>query len=137
MSNPSTTDYTGPVTIHDQIIDVSPPLLSGPGTFSAIAPPLCSLADLNSGTCTGVANILSGRAQSYTVTWIPPMLFAGTEADVIQVTNCASGVSSAGDMPVTGAPDPEDGELTGNFLGSCATVDVTTGDVSIVKTGAG
>ena len=132
VTNPSGSDYSGPITINDQIVDVTPPMLAGNGVFSAIAPPLCSLSDLNSGACTGAATIPAGGTQSYTVTWIPPAIIAGTETDSVQVTNCASGVSQAGPMSVTGAPDPEQGDID---LESCATVDVLPSDLQIVKTG--
>lgn len=132
VSNPSGSDYSGPITINDQIVDVTPPMLAGNGIFSAIAQPLCSVSDLNSGACTGAATIPAGGVQSYTVTWIPPAIIAGTEADSVQVTNCASAASQAGPMSVTGAPDPENGDID---LESCATVTVTNGEISITKTG--
>lgn len=132
VTNPSGSDYSGPITINDQIVDVTPPMLAGSGNFTGIAPPLCSASDLNSGACTGAATIPAGAVQSYTVTWIPPAIIAGTEWESVEVTNCASGVSQAGPMSVTGAPDPENGDID---LESCATVTVTDGDISITKTG--
>jgi hypothetical protein len=132
VSNPSGVDYTGPISINDHIVGASPPVLSGNGTFTSISPALCSTADLNAGLCTGQASIPAGGGQSYSVTWMPPVLIAGVEADEVLVTNCVSGANAAGTMGITGAPDPENGDID---LESCATVTLLDPEIDIVKTG--
>jgi hypothetical protein len=133
VSNPSGTDYSGPITLNDQIAGANPPLLADSGSFVAVSPALCDPTDLQSGICTGQASIPAGGSQSYTVTWLPPMLTMGAEAAL--VTNCVEGASANGPMTVANAPDGSFGEPAFAAGQSCANVGLLPPNLTIAKTG--
>ncbi len=121
VTNPSASNFSGPISLTDAVI-------ANPyGQFTAIAPPLCPIADIASGTCTGNASIPAGGAQAYTVTWVPTLNPAGDSE--YSTTNCA-GVSSAGGTAGYQLGNPE---TAGNLV--CATVTILPPDIEITKTG--
>lgn len=116
VTNPSSSDFNGPLTLTDVVTT------GQLGQFTAITPPLCAPSDfLINGTCTGTASIPSGGSQAYVVTWLPPLDQNGYRA-----TNCA-GVSSAG-----GVAGYQQGTQSDAV---CATVSVEPPSISITKTG--
>ncbi|MGV8950793.1 MAG: peptidoglycan-binding domain-containing protein [Cypionkella sp.] len=102
LTNPSTTDYTGPLSIQEAFRQTTPPT-AGLGAFTAITPPLCALADLNAGLCAGEVSLPAGATQTYAVDWLPPDLGAGYP-EGYSALNCAQAVSQAG--TATGDDDP-------------------------------
>ncbi len=125
----TTTAYEGPITLGDQITAVVPPVLTSMGSFTTITPPLCPLADLNSGACSGNVTMAPGAVQSYTVTWIPPAFTAGADADAVVATNCVDLAwlgSGTRDPNYDAKPEP---------VRSCADVTLLPPDLHIVKTG--
>lgn len=127
VSNPSGTDYTGPLSMTDTITSIVPNLSGASGQFTAISPALCPVADLNNGgMCSGTASVAAGSAQSYTVTWVPSAWPAG-EADSLLVTNCVGATGLGGSADPVG-----DGAMDGV---GCATVEVLPPDITIAKTG--
>jgi hypothetical protein len=105
LRNPGPADYSGPLSISDGFRQTTPPT-PGLGGFTAITPPLCDLADLNAGLCSGEVSLPAGATQTYALDWMPPDLGAAFP-DGYAALNCASAASLAG--PATGDDMPFDG----------------------------
>lgn len=131
VTNTSTTStYNGPISLGDQIATVSPPVLAGNGIFTAIAPPLCPVVDLNSGACSGLVNLAAGAVQNYSITWIPPGFVSGEDEKVV-VTNCVD-LAWQGSRNRRPHDDDDPKPLPTE---DCAEVVVLPTDLDIVKTG--
>ena len=111
-------DFNGNVTLTDEMDFTSSNGSFTPtdGGISSMDPPLCTAAQLNSGTCNAGLSLGAGQTQSYTVSYVPPP-YALSDGSY-SLENCVGLATNSG-----------------SFSQDCATVDFQPQRLLLEKTG--